>query len=215
MPEPKRALVLLSGGLDSTVALWWALDQGYEVTALTFNYFKRPPPEREATQRIAEEADVELVELDLPWLRELEDPVHPLLDNADLEDAPEGYVPARNPILYAIAGHVAEIIGAEVIVGGHNGVDPDRFPDASPSFFERFGDLLADSLASEPEVSIEQPLFGMDKTQVVELGLELGAPIETSWSCYERGPKPCEECPSCRSRLEAFRAAGLEDPRRA
>lgn len=207
-----RALVLLSGGIDSTVACWWALDQGYEVRALTLNYFKRPPPEQRATRRIAEEAGVGLTELDLPWLRELEDPEHPLLDNPGLADAPEGYVPARNPIVYAIAAHVAEIVGAETIVGGHNDVDPERFPDASAGFFERFGDLLSDSLASGMELGIEQPLLGLSKREVVEEGLRLGAPLEASWSCYERGPEPCGECPSCRTRREAFQAAGIEDP---
>jgi 7-cyano-7-deazaguanine synthase len=204
-----RALVLVSGGIDSTVALWWALDQGYEVRALTFDYVKRPPPEKQATERIAEQADVELVEIDLPWLRELEDPVHPLLDNPELADAPDGYVPARNPILYAIAAHVAEIVGAEVVVGGHNGVDTERFPDASPSFFDRFGDLLSDSLATGMDLTFEQPLFGRDKVEVVEEGQRLGAPIEDSWSCYEEGPDPCGECPSCQARREAFEHAGV------
>lgn len=209
---PMRALVLLSGGLDSTVAIWWALEEGFDVRVLTFDYFKRPPPEKRATQQIADRADVELVEIALPWLRELEDPVHPLLDNPDLEDAPEGYVPARNAILYAIAAHVAEIVDAEAIVGGHNGVDPERFPDAAPSFFERFADLLSDSLASHPQMQILQPLFGMDKAEVVRLGDQLGAPLELSWSCYEEGPEPCGKCPSCRLRGQAFAEAGLEDP---
>jgi 7-cyano-7-deazaguanine synthase len=204
-----RALVLLSGGIDSTVALWWALEQGYEVRALTVHYLKRPPPEKQATRTIADEAGVELIELELPWLQELEDPVHPLLDNPALADAPEGYVPARNPIFYAIAAHIAEIVGAERIVGGHNGVDPDRFPDASAAFFDRMGDLLEDSLASGMELGIEQPLHGMAKEAVVEEGLRLGAPLEASWSCYERGPEPCGECPSCRTRAEAFAAAGV------
>lgn len=207
-----RAVVLVSGGLDSTVALWWALEEGLQVRALTFDYFKRPPPEQEATRRIVDEAGVEIVEIDLPWLRELEDPVHPLLDNPDLADAPEGYVPARNPILYAIAGHVAEIVGAERIVGGHNGVDPERFPDASSAFFGRFSGVLSESLASEGRIEILQPLLGRDKREVIELGHRLGAPLELCWSCYEEGPEPCGQCPSCSTRNQAFAAAGVSDP---
>lgn len=207
-----RALALLSGGLDSTVALWWALEESYDVQALTLDYFKRPPPEKEAAQRIAEEAGTELVEVELPWLRELEDPPHPLLDNAGLEDAPEGYVPARNPILYAIAGHFAEILDADRIVGGHNGVDPERFPDASPDFFEDFASILGDSLVTDPDLEILQPLIGMDKAEVVKAGIELGAPLELCWSCYELGPEPCGECPSCRARTAAFRKAGVPEP---
>jgi 7-cyano-7-deazaguanine synthase len=204
-----QALALVSGGIDSTVALWWALDQGYEVHALTMHYFKRPPPERQATETITELAGVELTAIEMPWMRELEDPVHPLLDNPALADAPEGYVPARNPILYALAAHVAEIVGAETVVGGHNGVDPERFPDASASFFERFGDLMADSLHSDVDLTIEQPLLGLDKTEVVERGLERGAPVEASWSCYELGPDPRRECPACEERARAFQAAGV------
>lgn len=208
-----QALVLLSGGLDSTVATWWAIQQGYDVTALTFHYFKRPPPEIEATREVADRADVELVEVEMPWLRELEDPVHPLLDNPELEATyPEGYVPGRNAIFYAVAAHHAEILGAERIVGGHNGADPDRFPDAAPGFFEDLADLLDKGLVTRPGLSIEQPLLGASKDEVVERGLALGAPLEACWSCYERGPEPCGDCPSCEARAEAFTANGLEDP---
>lgn len=208
-----QALVLLSGGLDSTVATWWAIQEGYDVTALTFHYFKRPPPEIEATRKVADRADVELVEVDMPWLRELEDPVHPLLDNPELEATyPEGYVPGRNAIFYAIGAHHAEILGADAIVGGHNGTDPERFPDASASFFDQMADLLDKGLVTRPGLQIEQPLLGCSKQAVVERGLELGAPLELCWSCYETGPDPCGECPSCQARTEAFAEAGLEDP---
>lgn len=208
-----RALVLLSGGLDSTVATWWALAEGYGVTALTFHYFKRPPPEIEATRRIADEAGIELVEVEMPWLRELADPEHPLLDNPTLQTVhPEGYVPGRNAIFYAIGAHHAEIMGAERIVGGHNGADPERFPDASAAFFDALGDLLDRGLVTRPGLEIEQPLLGSTKAEVVEQGTRLGAPLELCWSCYETGPTPCGECPSCTTRRDAFDEVGLEDP---
>lgn len=209
-----KALVLLSGGIDSTVATWWAVEQGYEVHALTFNYFKRPEPEIRATRAVAEEAGIELTELELPWLRELDDPVHPLLDNPELEDAPYGYVPGRNAMFYSIGAHLAEILGADVLVGGHNGVDPETFPDASARFFDDLGDLLAKGLATQPSLTIEQPLHGMEKPAVVDLGLELGAPMALSWSCYEEGPDPCGACPSCEQRAAAFEQLGHGDPAR-
>lgn len=209
-----KALVLLSGGIDSTVATWWALEQGFEVHALTFNYFKRPPPEIQATRAVAEAADVPLTELEMPWLRELEDPVHPLLDNPDLDAAPYGYVPGRNAMFYSVGAHIAEILGADRLVGGHNGVDPETFPDASAGFFDDLADLLAKGLVTEPELTIEQPLHGRSKEEVVDLGEELGAPMGLCWSCYEEGPEPCRDCPSCQQREAAFAAIGRRDPAR-
>lgn len=211
-----RALVLLSGGLDSTVATWWALEQGYDVKALTLHYYKRPPPEVDATRAIADEAGIELVEAELPWLRELEDPRHPLLENEQLEATfPEGYLPARNAIFYAIGAYHAEIMGRERLIGGHNGADPDRFPDVRPSFFEDLGSLLDKGLVTRPGLQIEQPLLGSTKAEVVERGRQLDAPLSLAWSCYETGPDPCGECPSCRTRRGAFEANGLQDPMRA
>lgn len=207
-----RTLVLLSGGLDSLVAAWWALDRGDDVIGLTLDYFQRPPPEKRAVEAIAEAGGFELLTAELPWMRELEDPPHPKLDNPALEDAPYGYVPARNAILYAVAAHHAEIVGAERIVGGHNGTDPERFPDASPSFFEDLEAVLQRGLASGMRLEIEQPLHGQRKEEIVEKGLELGAPLELSWSCYELGPDPCGVCPSCERRAEAFENVGVEDP---
>lgn len=208
-----RALVLLSGGLDSTVATWWALEQGYDVAALTFHYHKRPPPEIEATRAIADQAGVDLVEVEMPWLQELEDPRHPLLDNEELEATfPEGYVPARNAIFYAIGAHHAEIMGMDRLVGGHNGADPDRFPDVRPRFFDELETLLDQGLVTRPGLEIEQPLLGSSKAEVVEKGQALGAPLSLAWSCYEEGPEPCGECPSCTARRDAFEANGLTDP---
>lgn len=211
-----RALVLLSGGLDSTVATWWALREGYDVRALTFHYHKRPPPEVEATRKIAKEAGVDLIEVEMPWLRELEDPRHPLLENPALEASfPEGYVPGRNAIFYAVGAFHAEIVGAKRVIGGHNGADPERFPDVRASFFERLQDVLDDGLVTRPGLVIEQPLLGSSKAEVVERGVSLGAPLSLCWSCYEEGPDPCGVCPSCTSRREAFAQNGIEDPIRA
>jgi 7-cyano-7-deazaguanine synthase len=210
-----QALALLSGGLDSTVALWWALEQGHDVQALTVHYHKRPEGETEATRAIAEQAGVDLIEVDLPWLRELEHPRHPVLENEELErEHPRGYVPARNAIFYAIAAHHAEILGCEVIVAGHNGIDPDRFPDAAPGFLARLVDLLDEGLATRPGLSVELPMAGCSKTEVVERGRALGAPLEACWSCDKPHETPCGECPSCRARREAF-ARGDADGARA
>ncbi len=209
-----KALVLLSGGIDSTVATWWAMDKRLEVHALTFNYFKRPEPEIRATRAVADEAGLPLTEIEMPWLQELDDPVHPWLDNPELDEAPYGYVPGRNAMFYSVGAHLAEILGADRLVGGHNGVDPETFPDASQRFFDDLADLLDKGLVTEPGLTIEQPLHGMGKQEVVDLGLELGAPMALCWSCYEEGPEPCGACPSCEQRADAFEAIGQADPAR-
>lgn len=207
-----RALVLVSGGIDSTVALWWARAQGWATDAITFHYHERPPPEIEATAALSRAAGVRLVEVELPWLAELDEGQHPLLENPRLETPPEGYIPARNAIFYAIAAHHAELLGSCRIVGGHNGVDPETFPDASAEFFDHISKVLRSGLASRTEVEIVQPLHGMTKEEVLRLGLELDAPLEMSWSCYEVGPMRCGACPSCQERAAAFAAVGVEDP---
>lgn len=210
---PSRVLVLLSGGIDSAVALWWSLDAGHDVRALTFDYHLRPEPEKRATRALAEAADVpDLRTIDLPELREvadLEGSAPPALDGA----APS-YVPHRNLIFYSLAAHHAERAGATRIVGGHNGVDPETFPDSGPAFFEGLNDLLAMGRwsATEDGLEVVNPLHGRSKREVVWLGRKLGVPFERTWSCGEHVEAPCGACASCRERAEAFEAAGLQDP---
>jgi 7-cyano-7-deazaguanine synthase len=204
------AVVLASGGIDSAVALWWARDQGYDVRALTYHYHLRPEPEKEAARTLAREAGADpVIEVDLPHLREVDDvdPVPP-----DLRDAPKEYVPHRNLVFYSMAAHHAERVGAQVLVGGHNGVDPERFPDSGPAFLEGVEDLLEQGRApgARGGIEIRNPLHGDTKEEVVERGLELGVPFESTWSCGEYVTEPCGECHSCRERREALRAVGVE-----
>lgn len=188
-----RTLVLLSGGLDSAVALWWALREGHDVTALSFRYPGRPARETRAARDLAERAGVRLVESDVPFLREPE--------GGRFVAAPRGYVPARNAVFYAAAAYHAEVLGMDAIVGGHNADDAARFPDASAAFFARLEALLADGLwspdaaASGPKLVM--PLSSLTKLQVVALGRSMGVPLALAWSCYEDGEAPCGACPSC------------------
>lgn len=208
-PSPD-ALVLVSGGVDSAVALWETLDQGHEARALTFHYHLRPEPEKEAARTLAREAGADpVIEVDLPDFREVDD-IDPL--PPDLREAPKEYVPHRNLVFYSLAAHHAERVGADVLVGGHNGVDPERFPDSGPAFFEGVVDLLEQGRApgAEGGIEIRNPLHGDTKEEVVERGLELGVPLEETWSCGEYVGEACGACHSCEERAEAFRAAGLE-----
>ncbi|MCA1814155.1 MAG: 7-cyano-7-deazaguanine synthase [Halobacteriales archaeon] len=210
------AIVLLSGGIDSAVTLAWTLRQGHEVLPLTFDYHGRPGREVEALEAQLDRARGRgaarpLVRVPLPFLREVEDmpriPEH-------LRGAPEGYIPVRNLAFYALAASFAETEGAQLIVGGHNGIDPELFPDSSPRFFAQLNELFrlgAWSHARQP-FRVALPVSGKSKAEVVRLGTELGVPFALTWSCYHDGKAHCGRCRSCVERQEAFAERGLSDP---
>lgn len=213
----RRALVLLSGGLDSAVALAWALHEGHEVVALSYRYKGRPAREARAARALAEHAGVALLEADLPFLAEPADAPDLHADSRVAIGAPRGYIPARNAIFYACAAYHAEIHACELVVGGHNADDAGRFPDATHRFFARLESLLADGLwspqapeprASHPPPRFVMPLQGLTKRGVVALGRELGVPLTIAWSCYEDVESPCGACPSCVERESVALAFG-------
>lgn len=207
------ALVLLSGGIDSAVALAHAATEDWDPVAITFDYHDRPEAERVATDRLARRYTHEPpLCVPLPWLREAQD--LPRLP-ARLIDAPEGYVPGRNLVYYAIACHYAEVLDASRIVGGHIRPDADAFPDASAAFFDAFDAAAARGLltARARPVEFVMPLATLTKREVVEKGLRLGVPFQETWSCYwaDRA-RPCGTCGSCSERADAFAALGRPDP---
>lgn len=210
------ALVLVSGGIDSAVALYWAKREGWRVTALTFEYPSRPPREAEAARVLCRLADVEDVHrASLPWMAEAGELPPELKRNPALARAPEGYVPVRNLAFYAIAAYYAEALGASVVVGGHNRTDVETFPDASPGFFRLVNEAIAKgalTFADSP-FRVELPLAKLEKRDVLALGFELGVPFEATWSCYWNDrDEPCGGCPSCEERRGAFAALGRSDP---
>jgi len=210
-----RALVLLSGGVDSAVALWWAKEQGWDVHPLTFEYFGRPRREHTAIEALAEAAGVPPIRhVDLPFLKEVDDLREAGLANPALRDSPEGYIPARNLIFYSLAAYYAELDGTRYLVGGHNGIDPESFPDSSPTFFNALNGLLRQSLWSHDRspVQVVVPLSGKSKEDVLRSGRDLGVPFELTWSCYWDRDVHCGTCTSCKERREAFAAIGLADP---
>lgn len=205
----RRALVLVSGGLDSTVALWWARRECCEVVPLTFHYPGRPRGEKKATREIVALAGLKPVEAELPFLHEAGD-VDASRKQARFQGAPPGYIPARNALFYAAACYEASVLGCEMVVGGHNAEDAARFPDASRTFFAQLEALLHRGLWTGPEVPrprLVMPLIGLDRDGVLALGERLGAPVEQTWSCYEDGEGPCGACPACVRRGDVTRGA--------
>lgn len=207
-----RSVVLLSGGLDSAVALFWALKKGYDVQSLTFDYFLRSRKEIQACKKIARFASVDNIVIRLEFLKEIEDSKKETL-NPLLRNAPSAYIPSRNIIFYGIAASVAEIMDAKYIVGGHNKNDVESFPDSSQEFFDRFNEAASvGRLSGHRTGKVILPLARMDKSEVVKLGNRLRVPFEMTWSCYTSNREPCGRCHSCLLRRKAFSEAGIEDP---
>ncbi len=213
-----KAIVLLSGGVDSATALYWAKKQGYNIRALTYNYRSRVPKEVEAARSVASHAGVELTETELPFLQNAADVMRENPSAFQGVQVPEGYIPSRNLIFYALAAYYAEILGANCVIGGHLATDSQGFPDATPGFFQDVEELTNSTrLAAESgkgnDIHLLMPFLDKTKMDIVKMAVELGVPLELTWSCYYGGNEQCGRCVTCLERQEAFTAAGVEDPR--
>ena len=218
----KKAVVLFSGGLDSTTCLYWAMAQGYECEALTVSYGQRHLREVVAAQAITRQLGVKhhLIELDLPWLAasSLVDTQQALPDVAveqiTHQGIPSTYVPGRNLMFLAIAGSLADTIGAAAIVAGPNAIDFSGYPDCTPAFHKAAAEALnrGTQQGLKNGLDILTPLMELTKAQIVQLAHQLQVPLELTWSCYAGGEKPCGTCDSCKLRAKGFAQAGLKDP---
>lgn len=222
MGRPK-AVVLLSGGLDSSTCLYWALRKGYACEGLSVFYGQRHAKELESARRVAKAAGVawRSVRLELPWLG-----VSSLVDaKARLPDlpleaigaggVPSTYVPARNTVLLAVAASLADATGASAIVTGANGLDNSGYPDCRPDFHAAFDRVLAKGTRAGEEgrkIRILAPLIRLDKAGIVRLARRLAVPLGLTWSCYKGGRTPCGRCDSCKLRAKGFAEAGVADP---
>lgn len=218
--KKKKAVVLLSGGLDSATALFDARRRGYDVFGLAFDYGQRHRKELGSAKRLARRAGCSLVVLKirLPWKgSSLLDRKSALPRNRARMDGkiPSTYVPARNTIFISYGLSYAEVLGASAIFIGANALDYSGYPDCRPSYFKMFNRLskLATKNGVEGDpVAIETPLISLTKAQIIRRGLRLGVPYELTWSCYEGGSVPCGACDSCRLRQKGFKQAGVVDP---
>lgn len=214
----KTVIVLLSGGLDSTVSLWWALTKGFNVRALMFDYHQRHRKELSRAKAIARKARVpfSLIKLQLPWsTSSLSGKNKPLprhtLEQISKLKIPSTYVPARNTIFLSYALSWADQIDADSIVIGANALDYSGYPDCRAEYlkaFEHAGSLGTRRGQEGRRITVLAPLISKSKAQIVMLGKLLKAPLHLTWSCYSGGPKPCRRCDSCLLRAKGFSEAG-------
>ena len=207
-----KAIVLLSGGLDSATTLYYAVNQGYDVRALVFDYGQRHRKEILAARAVARMAhvSVEVVKIAMPWKGSalLDARIHVPVGGVKKGGIPATYVPARNIIFMSFAASFAEAVGARVIFIGANALDYSGYPDCRPLFFRAFQKALDAGLKAGVErrsIRIATPLLAMSKAQIIGLGRKLGVPYEKTWSCYQGGKSPCGVCDSCRLRDKGFR----------
>ena len=209
-----KALVLLSGGLDSATCLYWAKKRFAEISAITFNYSGRVEGEKRSTAKLADSAGVvRLIEIDLPFVEEASDFFERKKGHLK-KGVPSSYVPARNMMFYSIAAYHAEFLGVMSIIGGHNLHDVELFKDASLGYIEKLNALFRESclLCNGREYKIVLPLAEMKRVEIIRLAMRLKAPIELTWSCHADGMTHCGSCYACTQRLEAFSSLGISDP---
>jgi 7-cyano-7-deazaguanine synthase len=220
---PRRAVVLLSGGLDSATVLAIAVARGFECYALSVRYGQRHGAELDAARRIAVQLGARehrVMGIDLAGIggSALTDPKL-AVPQSPTEGIPITYVPARNTMLLSLALGWAEVVGATDIFAGVNAVDYSGYPDCRPEFiraFEKMAKLATKAGVEGAAFKIETPLIAMSKAEIIRAGVELGVDYGATVSCYQAGidGSACGRCDSCRLRAAGFKAAGVPDPAR-
>lgn len=221
MVKPK-AITVLSGGLDSTVATAYFKNK-YDIHALTFNYGQRSTEmEIQSARAICKRLNIDHTVIELPWLQNLgssaltSNEEVPELELNELDDkgvcdetARKVWVPGRNIVFTAIATSFAEGSGAEKIIVGWDFEEAATFPDNSREFLDAFNGVL--EIGSIYDIEVEAPLINKTKKEIVQLGVEIDAPLELSYSCYMGGEKHCGVCESCMRRKRAFSSSKVVD----
>lgn len=222
MNQPK-AVILLSGGLDSATIVAMAKAQGFACYTMSFDYGQRHRSELQAAERVARQLGVvehKVIGLDLNGIggSALTDPDIAVPETPG-EGIPVTYVPARNTVFLSLALGWAEVLGARHLFIGVNAVDYSGYPDCRPEFveaFERLANLATKAGVEGDSFKIEAPLQFLSKAQIVQAGSQLGVDYGLTVSCYQADDegKACGRCDSCRLRAEGFKAAGISDPTR-
>jgi 7-cyano-7-deazaguanine synthase len=217
----KKAIVLLSGGMDSLVCAGEAFANGYEVSLLHMNYGQKTSArERKSFDEIADfyqvtEKDRKII--DMTFLKQIggssltDDQIDVKSYKGDSNSIPDSYVPFRNSIILSLAVSWAEVVGATKLFIGANYEDSPGYPDCRPSYYEAFNKVIKEGTKAG-NIEIITPVINLKKKEIVKKGIELKVPFSLSWSCYKNTDKACGVCDSCALRLRGFREAGISDP---
>jgi len=216
----KKAVILLSGGIDSATTLYHAAEKGYEIFCLCFDYGQRHKREIDSAKRLARltGSNYQLLKIAFPWKGSS------LLDKAaklpktisKRSTIPNTYVPGRNIIFLSHAVSYAETIGADTIFIGANQIDYSGYPDCRLSFIRSFEDAINKGTKAGvggKRIKIRTPLIKKTKAQIIKMALQLKVPLKYTWSCYKGAKLPCGKCDSCFIRKEAFKRVGIKDMR--
>jgi len=208
-----KCAVILSGGPDSVTVAYWAKSRGFDVHAVTFDYGQKAKIEISRAREIAEAIGATHKVIDLSRLSEIYEGVTSLVDE-DIEVTEEFsdpiIVPFRNGVFMAVTVAYAVGIGATHIFYGAHASDEPFYPDCRREFYEAFQE--AARLGTETEMVIRSPFSDMPKSGIIRKAVELGVPLDRTWSCYLNGPVHCGRCESCNNRRNAFAEAGVQDP---
>ncbi len=215
----KKAIVILSGGMDSSTAAFIAKKEKYEIIPLHFNYGQRT--EKKELKSFNDICDYLNIKnryiIDIPFFKQIG--ASALVDeNIDVPvegikpGIPVTYVPFRNGIFLSIAAAVAEKEGANALFIGVVEEDSSGYPDCREKFIKNMQNAINSGTKPDTHIEIKTPLIHLKKEDIVQKGIEVGVPLELTWSCYKEEEKACGVCDSCRLRLKGFEKAGIKDP---
>ena len=215
----KKAVCIISGGMDSALSAKIAQQEGYEIIALHFNYGQRTQKkELECFRKIAKDVNaVESYEIDLDFFEQigasaLTDKSIDVPTGGVEEGVPVTYVPFRNGIFLSIAAAVAEKHTAQALYIGVVEEDSSGYPDCRESYIKQMQKAINLGTKEETHLEIKMPLVSLKKSEIVQKSLELCVPLQYTWSCYQSEDRACGLCDSCRLRLKGFKEAGERDP---
>jgi 7-cyano-7-deazaguanine synthase len=217
---PQLAICLVSGGMDSCVTAAIANEENDELAFLHVSYGQRTEKrERQAFEALADHFNVKTrLVISLEHLAKIggssltDDRIPVTAANLSASGIPSSYVPFRNAHLLSAAVSWGEVINASAIYIGAVAEDSSGYPDCRPEFYDAFQNVLDIGTRPETHITIETPVIAMRKSEIVRRGIELGAPLHLTWSCYKESESACGNCDSCALRLRAFREAGATDP---
>lgn len=221
----KKAIILLSGGLDSSITAYIAQLKGYDLSALSFLYGQQHDKEIQSARKIASSLSIQdhiFFKLDLSQfggsslLKNSDQTISNPKQVSDIGNSiPNTYVPGRNTIFLSIALAFAETRNADAIFTGVTAMDYSGYPDCRPEYiqaFQQLANLATKKTVTGHNIQIETPLINLNKSEIIKKGSKLSVPFEHTWSCYNGRDKACGQCESCQLRLQGFQQAHILDP---